>query len=512
MKNSVIKSVSIVMVVSLLSRAIGFIRDILIASSFGATYYTDAYNIAVAAPDVFFLIIGLAISTTFIPILSEVFVGEGKEKMFDLSSNITNILTIISLFVFSAGMIFTPVLVKILAPSFKEEAFVLTVYLTRISLINIVFMTLNACYSAILQLLDDFIVPSLLGVVFNLPIVLYILFLNNSSIVGLTVATTVGNLLRVVFLVIALKKHGYGTKLFINLKDSRIKKMLYLIMPVMIGAGVNQLNLIVDKALASGFENGAISALNFSSRIVLFVNSILSSSLVTVLYPLLSKLGSEKKFEEFGDYLVKSMGVLLIIMLPVTALIAILNVPITTVIYKRGVFDDTAVRITSLSLLFYSLALPFYALRDIFNAALFSIKETKVTTINGIWGMAFNIIFSLVLSRYMGFSGIALAATLAAAITCLTLFYSLRVKVKDIDVKYIIINYSKVLISIGISSVVIFLLKELVLRYFNYTLGAVLSILIPTVFGIAVYLILIYVLKVKEFNDLLVMVKTKLKR
>ena len=512
-QNKLMKSVTLLMLISILSRMLGFVRDILIASAFGANYQTDAYNIAVAVPEIIFGIIGLAISTTFIPILSESFIKDGKDDMFTFGNNIVNILSIISLFLCLLGIIFAPSLVKVVAPKFTGETFELTVLLTRISLINIIFMSVNACYTSILQVLDDFIVPSLLGVAFNAPIILYIVCFNSSSILGLTIATTIGNLLRIILQIPFLKKHGYSFKLFFNLKDSRIKKILYLILPVIIGAGVNQLNLVIDRALASGFDQGSISALNYSSRITLFLNSAISTSLVTVMYPFLSKKGHEKDYETFKAYVCKSIVYIMLIMIPCTVILMVLSTPITTVVFKRGVFDELAVKLTSSTLLFYSIALPFYGVRDILNAALFSIQQTKVTTINGIIGMIINIVMSLILSAVIGLPGIALAASIASIVTCFMLLHSLLSRVGGFDIKSLFVKNAKILLSaVAVSILIFYTYYGALYKFVNNGFAIFICIGVSSALGIMFYILFIYLFKIQEFDELMHIIKNKLRK
>lgn len=508
-QKKIVKSISILMIISLFSRLLGFLRDILVASAFGANYQTDAYNVAVALPEIAFGIIGLAISTTFIPILSEIYTKEGEKEMFLFSNNINNILSILSLFVFIIGMVFTPSLIKIIAPNFNKETLELTVLLTRISLVNILFMTLNACYTAFLQVMDDFIVPSLLGIFFNLPIIVYIFIFKNYDIIGLTIATTIGNLLRVLVQIPSLLKHNYKFHPFyLRIKDRRIIKILYLIIPVVVGAGVNQINLIIDKAIASGFEQGSISALNYSSRIILFLNSAISTSIVTVMYPFLSKKYSEKDFNTFNTYLIKSIIYLIMLMAPFTILLMVFSNPITVILFKRGEFNDIAVMMTSSTMLFYSIALPFYAVRDLLNAALFSIQKTKTTTINGVIGVIINVVLSILLSKVMGLSGVALATSIASIFICIGLTYSIYISVYKISLHRMINCLKHVLIAIVFMTAFLLLINNI---FVNYTSNFIYLSLV-SVFSVMVYLSVFYITKLEEFNELILMVKKKIKK
>ena len=182
-RNKVFKATIIVMAMTILSRVIGFGRDILAAYHFGANSSYDVYVASVAIPESVFMIIGLAISTTFIPMLSEIKHSKNKEEMFNFANNVINILSILSIVVIILGVIFTKEIVYLFVPNFNPEQLELTIFLTRITLI--------------LQVCEDFIIPSILGLFFNLPIIIYLLIFNDVSIVGLTIANVLGNFFRI---------------------------------------------------------------------------------------------------------------------------------------------------------------------------------------------------------------------------------------------------------------------------------------------------------------------------
>ena len=231
--NKIFKAAFLVMIISILSRFLGLFRDMLVGYQFGVSIYTDAYKAAVSVPETIFTIVGLAISTVFIPMLSKVKYDKNKDEMFKFSNNIISILLVISIIIFALGFIFTNEIVSFMFDGFSKEKFTLTVFL-RITLFNLLFLSINACYTAMLQVCEDFVIPSILGMFFNAPMIIYLLCFNNISIVGLTIANVIGNFLRVAVQVPVLYKHGYRFKLFINLKDERIKKILILIIPVII--------------------------------------------------------------------------------------------------------------------------------------------------------------------------------------------------------------------------------------------------------------------------------------
>lgn len=500
--NKIFKAAFLVMIISILSRFLGLFRDMLVGYQFGVSIYTDAYKAAVSVPETVFTIVGLAISTVFIPMLSKVKYDKNKDEMFKFSNNIISILLVISIIIFALGFIFTNEIVAFMFDGFSKEKFILTVFLTRITLFNLLFLSINACYTAMLQVCEDFVIPSILGMFFNAPMIIYLLCFNDISIVGLTIANVIGNFLRVAVQVPVLYKHGYRFKLFINLKDERIKKILILIIPVIIGSGANSLNMIVDMKVASSLGDGAVSGLDFAQKIIVFANTAITTSIVTVMYPLMANKLNEGDNKGFSMYLTKSISIIALLLIPISIGFILLNKEIISAFYERGKFNDVAVGITASAFLGYSLVLPFTGVRDILNSSLFSMQKTKVTTINGIVGVVVNIILSISLSKVFGIFGVAIASTVASMITAVLLFISTRKFVGHFDIFPMIIK----LLKISLSSMVMILVLTLLNNMINLN-NAILIILLNSLVGASIYLIACKILKIEELNELIDMIK-----
>ncbi len=503
--NKIFKAAFLVMIISILSRFLGLFRDMLVGYQFGVSIYTDAYKAAVSVPETVFTIVGLAISTVFIPMLSKVKYEKNKDEMFKFSNNIISILLVISIITFALGFIFTDQIVAFMFDGFSEEKFTLTVFLTRITLFNLLFLSINACYTAMLQVCEDFVIPSILGMFFNAPMIIYLLCFNDISIVGLTIANVIGNFLRVAVQIPVLYKHGYRFKLFINLKDERIKRILILIIPVIIGSGANSLNMVVDMKVASSLGDGAVSALDFAQKIIVFANTAITTSIVSVMYPLMANKLNEGDNEGFSMYLTKSISTIALLLVPISIGFILLNKEIISAFYERGKFNDVAVGITASAFLGYSLVLPFTGVRDILNSSLFSMQKTKITTINGVIGVVVNIILSISLSKVFGIFGLAIASTIASMITAVLLFISTRKFVGNFNVIPMIIKLLKISLSAMLMFLVLILLNNMISLN-----NSILTILLNGVVGAIIYFIACKILKIEEFNEAIDMIKSKL--
>lgn len=510
-KTKLAKAASIVMILTLFSKIIGFLRDILVAGTFGTTYKTDAYNAALTVSDILFALFSLAIMTTFIPLLSETYKNKGKKEMFHFANNIMNILVIVLALLSLLAWAFTPQLVHLIAPKFTGETYNLTVTLTGITVFNIIFMGLTGGYSSILQVLEDFTSPALVGIMMNLPIILYILMGAEGGVIGLTIATLAGNILKVISQLPSLLKKGYRPKYALDFRDKRVHKMVFLLLPVIIGAGSNQINAVVGTIMASGLPEGSISALNFAAKIndVLYVT--FATAIVTVIYPYLSREGTSESFVVFKQYISKAVNSISLIMIPCCLGLIILSTPVVYILFKRGVFDDRAVYMTSLALIYYSIGLPFYGIRDVFNRALYALNDTKTSTINGVIGVVINIILTVILVRYIGIRGIALSTSISALVCAVLLGNSLRKKVGGINGKELALTFGKIAAASLIMGAVVLISYSFISAQILGLKGILAGTLISTLAGMAVYFVVITFMKIKEVDEIINQVKVKLR-
>lgn len=501
-KGKIIKSTVIIMIITLLSRFIGLFRDILIAHHFGANEYTDAYKLATAVPETIFMIIGLAISTTFLPMLSKVLVKNGKEAMNKFANNIINLLLVISIIIFAVSSFFPGTIANILTP--ENKIIVLLIPLIKIALINILFLSVNACFTAILQVNEDFIIPSILGLFFNLPIIIYLLIFKDFNITGLTIANVIGNFLRIMIQMPSLHKHGYRYRFFIDLKDERIKRVLVLIIPVVIGAGANSLNMIANKSIATRVDTSMTTILDNAQLLIAMINTTITTSITTVIYPVLVNTINEGKHKEFLKILTKTLVYLGILLIPMTVGLLIYGEDIVRILFLRGEYTEREVIFTSLAVVGYTFGLFFTGIRDILNSTLFSMGQTKITAKNGVIGVIINIILSIILSVSLGIQGIAIASSVAMGVTAILLLRNIIILKGNINLKELIVKNIKILVASLIMGGTILLINTI-----TQNLNYIITLIIGVTVGVLMYFLIIIKMKIQEVGELISFVKNK---
>jgi putative peptidoglycan lipid II flippase len=338
--------------------------------------------------------------------------------------------------------------------------------------------------------------------------ILYLLLFRNYNILGLTIANVIGNFFRVAVQVPSLVKHGYRYKFLINFNDRRLKEVVILIVPVVIGAGANSLNLFVDQYIASSLQSGSISALNFAQKLIIFINTIIVTSVNSIVYPLMANMRNNEDKRGFLDIFKKSVLYLGILLIPITIGIVIYNKEIISIAYERGVFDAKAVEATSPALLGYGFGIFFTGIRDILNSTLFTMGKTKITTINGIIGVIINIIFCIILSKYMGLMGIALASVIAMAVTAILLFRSIVKLEKSLIIKDLV----KKIGLITINSLIMGLIIITLVVYLKNKLSSLTILLLGVIVGSIVYFILCYLFRIEEVIEIKDFILKKINR
>lgn len=501
------------MAVTMLSKFLGFGRELVLGATYGATSYSDVYITAMNIPSTLFTIIGTALVTTFIPLYFENHNMGGEEKSNYFVNNIFNIVLVLGILVSILGIIFAEPLVKIFAIGFEGEKFRLTVEFTRIMIFGGLFIALSKVMASFLQAKENFIVPGLAGIPFNIIIISSIIlsvYFNNIYIMA--VGTLLGMASQLLYQYPFAYKRGYKYKLLFNLKDEYVKKMVWLLGPVFIGVGVNQANSIVDRTLASTLVDGSISALNYANRLNGFVMGLFIASIAAVIYPLLSKLSSENNEEKFTESVVKSVNSVILLVLPISVGAIVLSTPVVRVLFERGAFDARATQMTSIALVFYSLGMVSFGLRDILGKVFYSLQDTKTPMINGTIAMMLNIIFNLIFIRIMGHAGLAFGTSLSATVCILLLFRSLNKKIGYFGQDKII----KVIIKSVISAVIMGIVTFYTNRYLSEILGTALvgdmiSLFSAIFIGAVVYFVLIVFMKVEEVKIATNIIVKKLK-
>lgn len=487
------KSIVIIIVISLLSKMIGLLRDISLSYIYGANNVTDAYLISYTIPGFIFSIVGLGLATSFIPMYNQIKKENDIATAEGFTNNFINILIIFCLLILIVFYIFAYDFVKLIAMGFDKNTLDIAVKFTRICLAGVVFSILINIFSCYLNIKGNFHIPALLGIPNNIILIFSIVISKYTNIIVLPLGILVSLVFQTIILIIFAKKNGFIYNLKIDVRDRNIKSIFALSLPVIIGLSVNQINVMVDRTIASSIVEGGISSLNYANRIIQVIQGVFISAITTVMYPRISRLAAEKKVESFKITIVKTLKGVIIFVLPAALGAVIFSKPIIDLIYYRGCFDEEALEMTVWAFLFYSIGIIGYGFRDVLIRVFYSIHETKVPIINASIGMVINIVLNIILSKYLGIGGLALATSVAAIVTAILLFISLR---KKIGLFYGAnkLVYIKIITATAIMGIVGKIFYFNIMKILDVNLALILSLFVCLI----IYCLSIYLLKVKE--------------
>lgn len=279
-------------------------------------------------------------------------------------------------------------------------------------------------------------------------------------------------------------------------------------LPVILGASVNQINILVDRTLASGLAVGGMSAPNYANRIGGFVQGMVIASISTVMYPMTSKMAAEKNIAGLKSTISEAIIMINLLVIPATIGAMLFAEPIVNLLFGRGAFDLDALTMTTSALFLYSIGMIGYGLRQIMSRAFYSVQDTKTPVINAIIAVVINIILNIILSRLMGIGGLALATSISALVCTGLLFISFRKKMGAFGLKDIVVSGIKIISA----SLVMGIVAKLTNQFLQEYVSANLALLVAIGIGAGIYFVMILFMKIKEVDTMIDAVKGRLGR
>ena len=506
--SKILKSASILFIATIISKIIGFLRDVVIGYVYGIGTISDSYLMGLNIITVAFIsLLCVAIQSTYMPIYTDIEGKEGKQKALKFTSNIINIIFIISLIVVVLGWFFTEPLVKLFATGFEGEKLKLTMELTRILLFSVGLVCITYILKAYLEIHDYFLVTGLMPLPYNTSIIIAVLLSKTFGVDFLAYGTVFAFFVQMAFLIPFCYKKGFRYKFNINLLDENVKKMSLAIVPVLIGASAYQINSLVDKNLSSFLATGSLSALNYAYKLNIFVLGVFVTSITTLMYPIFSKLGMQKNLKQLKITFCRSVNGVILITMPISVGAVILSKPIVKLLFERGAFDETATLITAQILSCYAIGMVASGIRDILVRVFYSLQDTKIPMKNSILCVICNILFNLILIQIMKVSGLALGSSFASIVAVCFLMIQLRKKIGKFNAMSILITLLKTFIA---SCVMAFIVLKLFAKI--SLISEFLALGVSVGIGAIAYSIIVLILKVDSTDYIINIVKSKIRK
>jgi len=445
----VTKAAGVVGISTVVTRILGFLRDMVIASAFGAGTAADAYYVAFRIPNTLRRLVGEgALTVAFIP----VFVEENQQsekRAWALTHAIITLLSVILIIITLLGELFTPFIVKVVASGFNQtsDKFALTVYLTRITFPYIFFISLAALAMGVLNSLRHFLSSALAPVMLNISLIGCVLLLCprlDQPVVGLAIGVLLGGITQLLFQLPVLVKRGFCYRISFDYHNPAVQKIGILLLPALFGLSVHQIGIFVGTHLASYLPEGSVSYLYYAYRLVEFPLGIFGMAVATAVLPTMSSQSANAEYEQLANTLSFALRLVLFITIPSMVGLMILRVPIIALLFQRGEFTFATTQATARALFYYTLGLPAIAGVRIIVPVFYSLKDTFTPVKCGAAAVALNIVFCLLLMVPLQHAGLALAMSLSSFFNLFLLIWLLRKRLGRIGWRSILRSMSKV--------------------------------------------------------------------
>ena len=493
------------MLLTIFVKLLGFGRDMALSYFYGASRISDAYLISITIPTIIFAFVGTGIATGYIPMYNTVEKEKGIEAADTFTSTIINLVMIIATGIVVVVLVFAEPIVRLFASGFDSDTLRLAVSFTQFSILSVYFYGLVFIFNGYLQVKNNFVIPALIGLPLDLLVILSIFLSTKTNVMVLALGTVVAVAFEVVLLLPFAYHKGFRYRLKFDVNNPYLKKIIFLSIPVIIGASVNEINVLIDRTMASQIAVGGITALTYANRLNLFIKGIFITSVATVIYPMISKMAAKNNMNGMKKTVSGAVNSISLLVLPASVGAMVFAKPVVSLLFGRGAFDARAIEMTAGALFFYSIGLVAIGYREILSRAFYSLQDTKTPTINAVIGMVMNIILNLILSRIMRISGLALATSVSAIVTSILLFVSLRKKIGSFGVREMLFSFLKV----SIASLLMGTIAKLGFDYLVGTISQNLSLFLSIVIGAMFYLIIIYFMKIEDFDLIIRAVKKK---
>tara|TARA_A100001037_G_C15153341_1_gene641264 strand:+ start:9653 stop:11182 length:1530 start_codon:yes stop_codon:yes gene_type:complete len=490
---------------TLLSRILGFCRDVFIARSLGAGLFADIFFAAFSVPSIFRRIFtDGALNSSFIPIYKDIDNTDSETRRNKFSGAASILIVLCFLLITFLGIFFSDFIVQIFFPGFVNfnKKFHLTSNLLKIMFPFLFFISLWGIASSILNANNFFFLPAIAPALQNLAMITaLIIFLGSSYekiLFSLAWAVLIGGLLQFLIQLPLLFKNNFFPILTNPFKVSELRNFMLMVGPTALSIGVLQINVLLDRILASFLSVGSISYLYYANRLVQFPHALISIAVTTVAFPVMSEKKDEVSRTQSKDTLRESSEILLSVAIPASVGLIILACPIIELLFKRGEFSNADVLSSAKTLQAYSFGIVFFGINRLIVSAYHAVLEAKYPMRCAYYTLLSNVVFSLLLVYPFGYTGIAFATSISSFVNFLLLTRkksSLEAKIFIPDLFSIVKKY---LLATFVMALVLFPVNLLFWEKMATYLNKILFLFFEIVLSTVLYFLIIFLMKAKS--------------
>lgn len=419
----------IVALMVVVAKLLVFVLEILLAAWFGTTFVKDAYLVALVIPNLIFIVGAETMLVGFVPVFMTLLARGNSEDTGEVVSSVMNVSFLFLTTLCIVYVLLAPWIIPLIAPGFDKENLALAVQLTRIISPIIIWGGLIGLLVALLNSFKRFTLAALRFTLYNSIIIGFVYFFRSRmGIFSLALAVSIAALAQFFLLLLGLRKKKGYYRVTINLKHPQVRTMGRVVIPVILGGILVQLNFLIERVMASGLAEGSISSLDFGYKLMRMPFEIFAVAIATVVFPSIAGLVIAEERSRLREVFISALKMIAFITIPATVILIVVRVPLIQVLFQRGEFDAVSTRMTATALLYYSFGLFFHAANYIFIRTYYAFKDFLTPLKLGVVTIGLYILFNSIFIRYLEHGGLALGSSLAAVCYTAMLLKALQKK------------------------------------------------------------------------------------
>lgn len=500
----------LVMILTIISKIFGFIRESVMAAFIGAGDLKSIYTTATTIPAMLTSVVAVGIISGYIPMYNRVKNEKGEKEANSFTSNLINVLMVYGGLVFTLVFIFASPISKILSPDLSGKSLKLAVDFTRIIMLSIFALLYASVMKGYLNIKGNFKDPALIGIILNLFIIIATVLTGVfKNPYFLIIGATFAYIFQHIKFPFAAKKEGYKHKRKINFSDPYLKSLMVIVIPVIVSSAADQISLLIDNSMASGFFGvSSISKIFYAKTMLNFIMGVVTLSVTTVTFPEIAKLGQAGKIEEMKKKVGNAVVFSMLLIIPATLGMMALASPIIKLAFERNAFTAADTKVVSSLLVSYAPYIIFASLIKILSNAFYSVGDSKTPVVIILIQQVVNILMNFVLGKLFGLDGLAYATSVSTLVASGLLLLTFGRKFGSFGDG----GNIKSLVKIFVSSVLMFILAKVSFGFFTGKFSLIIALVLSVGLAGLLYLAIILLLKVPEFEKLIGTFKNKLKK
>ena len=511
----------VITLIIIVSKVVGFLRELVFAAYFGTGVMSDAYTNANTIVNLFILLFSSCISSTFIPIYTRTIREEGKRRANRYTNSILTIFTLLGVAIGLLGYFFAPQMCELLMPQLipsaqagtelyaaQVEKLMLTAGLARVMFPAMAFAACTGVFTALLNANERFIPEQIIGFALSFCVITACVAFSELGIMAVAIATAITYVLQLL-IVLPFLRGIYRFEPNLSGCSGKVKHTFALALPAILSMALDEVNHLVDKNVGLSLGDGPNSALNYAYRLVTLVLGVLVVPVTTIMFSKLSQYAARGEKRRILDTTKECLEILAVVILPVMVLAALQSRDVIRLLYFRGAFDETSLSMTSAAFFYYILGVLAFAWRNFLVRVFYSVQDTKAPMRIGVVSVSVNILLDVFLAKAMGVGGLTLATSISGLVGAALMLLRLRRTVGRLGFGDTLLQLCKLFLAVAVGGAVTLLVSGALEMA---GVGLFLRLAGATLAGLLVYVGMIVLLRVRQIHAIVDLVKKKLRR